>query len=124
MDAARSAKRLGAENVNIVYRRSLEELPARIEEYHHSLEEGINYYWLTNPIAYLDDQQGNLAGVECVKMVLGEPDASGRRRPEPIPNSTFTIPADAVIEALAKGKSSLVINISRNRTKPMGLHSS
>ncbi len=60
-------KRLGAENVNIVYRRSLEELPARIEEYHHSLEEGINYYWLTNPIAYLDDQQGNLAGVECVK---------------------------------------------------------
>lgn len=69
MDAARSAKRLGAENVNIVYRRSLEELPARIEEYHHSLEEGINYYWLTNPIAYLDDQQGNLGGVECVKMV-------------------------------------------------------
>ena len=104
MDAARSAKRLGAENVNIVYRRSLEELPARIEEYHHSLEEGINYYWLTNPIAYLDDQQGNLAGVECVKMVLGEPDASGRRRPEPIPNSTFTIPADAVIEAIGQGQ--------------------
>ena len=55
-------------------------------------------------IAYLDDQQGNLAGVECVKMVLGEPDASGRRRPEPIPNSTFTIPADAVIEAIGQGQ--------------------
>ena len=110
MDAARSAKRLGAENVNIVYRRSLEELPARIEEYHHSLEEGINYYWLTNPIAYLDDQQGNLAGVECVKMVLGEPDASGRRRPEPIPNSTFTIPADAVIEAIGQGANRVLLS--------------
>jgi len=110
MDAARSAKRLGAENVNIVYRRSLEELPARIEEYHRSLEEGINYYWLTNPIAYLDDQQGNLAGVECVKMVLGEPDASGRRRPEPVPDSTFTIPADAVIEAIGQGANRVLLS--------------
>lgn len=110
MDAARSAKRLGAENVNIVYRRSLEELPARIEEYHHSLEEGINYYWLTNPIAYLDDQQGNLAGVECVKMVLGEPDASGRRRPEPVPDSAFTIPADAVIEAIGQGANRVLLS--------------
>lgn len=110
MDAARSAKRLGAENVNIVYRRSLEELPARIEEYHHSLEEGINYYWLTNPIAYLDDQQGNLAGVECIKMVLGEPDVSGRRRPEPVPDSTFTIPADAVIEAIGQGANRVLLS--------------
>lgn len=74
MDAARSAKRLGAKNVAVIYRRSKEELPAREEEYHHSVEEGINYHWLTNPIEYLNDGTGKLKAVKCVKMKLGEAD--------------------------------------------------
>lgn len=103
MDAARSAKRLGAERVTVVYRRSLAELPAREEEYHHSVEEGIEYSWLTNPTAYLGDEKGQLTGVKCVKMQLGESDVSGRRRPEPIPGSEFVIPADEAIEAIGQG---------------------
>ena len=76
MDAARSAKRLGAEEVTIVYRRSLKELPARIEEYHHAVEEGIIFKWLTNPTEYVNNGQGELCGVKCIQMELGEPDAS------------------------------------------------
>lgn len=110
MDAARSAKRMGAENVSIVYRRSLEELPARIEEYHHSVEEDINYHWLTNPIEYLSDGNGELAGVKCVKMELGEPDESGRRRPVPIENSEFIIEADTVIEAIGQGSNKVLLS--------------
>ncbi|MHC5230060.1 NADPH-dependent glutamate synthase [Enterococcus sp. LJL99] len=109
MDAARSAKRLGAENVSIVYRRSLEELPARIEEYHHSVEEDINYYWLTNPIEYLDGGTGNLAGVKCIEMELGEPDESGRRRPVPVKDSEFVIEADTVIEAIGQGSNKVLL---------------
>ncbi|MBO0469557.1 NADPH-dependent glutamate synthase [Enterococcus sp. DIV0242_7C1] len=110
MDAARSAKRMGAENVSIVYRRSLEELPARIEEYHHSVEEEINYHWLTNPIEYLSDDNGNLLGVKCIKMELGEPDSSGRRRPVPIKNSEFIIEADTVIEAIGQGSNKVLLS--------------
>lgn len=110
MDAARSAKRLGAEHVSIVYRRSLEELPARIEEYHHSVEEEINYHWLTNPIEYMNDGNGNLNGVKCIKMELGEPDQSGRRRPVPIKNSEFTIEADTVIEAIGQGSNKVLLS--------------
>ena len=110
MDAARSAKRMGAGNVSIVYRRSLEELPARIEEYHHSIEEDINYHWLTNPIEYLSDGNGQLAGVKCVKMELGEPDESGRRRPVPIENSEFIIEADTVIEAIGQGSNKVLLS--------------
>ncbi len=110
MDAARSAKRMGAENVSIVYRRSLEELPARIEEYHHSVEEEINYHWLTNPIEYLSDDNGNLIGVKCIKMELGEPDSSGRRRPVPIKNSEFIIEADTVIEAIGQGSNKVLLS--------------
>lgn len=110
MDAARSAKRMGAENVSIVYRRSLEELPARIEEYHHSVEEDINYHWLTNPIEYLSDGNGELVGVKCVKMELGEPDESGRRRPVPIENSEFIIKADTVIEAIGQGSNKVLLS--------------
>ncbi|MFK4567368.1 NADPH-dependent glutamate synthase [Enterococcus sp. UD-01] len=110
MDAARSAKRLGAETVSIVYRRSLEELPARIEEYHHSVEEGITYHWLTNPIEYLDDGQGNLCGVKCIQMELGEADESGRRRPVPIENSEFIIEADTVIEAIGQGSNKVLLS--------------
>lgn len=99
MDAARSAKRLGADKVSIVYRRSLEELPAREEEYHHSVEEGIEYHWLSNPVEYMDDGAGRLKAVKCVQMELGEPDESGRRRPIVIPGSEFIIEADTAIEA-------------------------
>ncbi|WP_207695581.1 glutamate synthase (NADPH), homotetrameric [Enterococcus sp. DIV0212c] len=110
MDAARSAKRLGAEKVSIVYRRSLEELPARIEEYHHSVEEEIEYYWLTNPIEYMNNGNGDLNGVKCIKMELGEPDESGRRRPVPIKNSEFIIEADTVIEAIGQGSNKVLLS--------------
>lgn len=110
MDAARSAKRLGAENVSIVYRRSLEELPAREEEYHHSVEEGINYHWLSNPIEYLDDGNGRLTAVKCMQMELGEPDGSGRRRPIVIPGSEFIIEADTAIEAIGQGANKVLLD--------------
>lgn len=110
MDAARSAKRLGAETVSIVYRRSLEELPARIEEYHHSVEEDIQYHWLTNPIEYIGNENGELSGVKCVQMELGEPDDSGRRRPVPIENSEFIIEADTVIEAIGQGSNKVLLS--------------
>ncbi len=110
MDAARSAKRLGADEVSVVYRRSLEELPARIEEYHHSVEEDIQYNWLTNPVEYLSNGKGELSGVKCVKMALGEPDESGRRRPVMIPGSEFTIEADTVIEAIGQGSNQVLLS--------------
>ncbi|MGO3727898.1 NADPH-dependent glutamate synthase [Enterococcus viikkiensis] len=110
MDAARSAKRLGADNVSIVYRRSLEELPAREEEYHHSVEEGINYHWLSNPIEYLDDGNGRLTAVKCVQMELGESDESGRRRPIVIPGSEFIIEADTAIEAIGQGANKVLLD--------------
>lgn len=110
MDAARSAKRLGADKVSIVYRRSLEELPAREEEYHHSVEEGIEYHWLTNPVEYIDDGAGRLKAVKCVQMELGEPDESGRRRPIVIPGSEFTIEADTAIEAIGQGANKVLLD--------------
>ncbi|MDR3076694.1 MAG: NADPH-dependent glutamate synthase [Synergistaceae bacterium] len=110
MDAARSAKRLGAENVSIVYRRSLKELPARIEEYHHAVEEGIEFHWLTNPAAYVDDGTGKVNGVTCIRMELGEPDASGRRRPVPVAGSEFFIEADTAIEAIGQGANKLLFS--------------
>lgn len=110
MDAARSAKRLGAEKVSIVYRRSLEELPAREEEYHHSVEEGIEYHWLTNPVEYINDGSGRLSAVKCVQMELGEPDDSGRRRPIVIPGSEFVIEADTAIEAIGQGANKLLLD--------------
>lgn len=110
MDAARSAKRLGADKVSIVYRRSLEELPAREEEYHHSVEEGIEYHWLSNPIEYIDDGNGRLQAVKCVQMELGEPDESGRRRPIVIPGSEFIIEADTTIEAIGQGANKVLLD--------------
>ncbi|MDT2756147.1 NADPH-dependent glutamate synthase [Enterococcus asini] len=110
MDAARSAKRLGAENVTIVYRRSKEELPAREEEYHHSVEEGIQYHWLSNPVEYINDGTGKLTAVKCVKMALGEPDGSGRRRPVVIPNSEFIVEADTAIEAIGQGANRVLLD--------------
>lgn len=110
MDAARSAKRLGAEEVNVVYRRSLQELPARIEEYHHAVQEGIIFNWLTNPTEYVNDGNGQLKAVKCIKMELGEPDASGRRRPIPIPNSEFLVEADCAIEAIGQGSNKVLLS--------------
>ena len=99
MDAARTALRLGAE-VTIVYRRGEKELPARAEEVHHAKEEGINFQLLTNPVEVLSDDKGWVRGIRCIRMELGEPDASGRRSPIPIQGSEFDIEADALIVAL------------------------
>ena len=96
MDAARSAMRLGAEHVYIIYRRSEAELPARREEVHHAKEEGIEFVLLTNPVKIHGDENANVKSIECIKMELGEPDASGRRRPIPVEGSNFEIPVDTV----------------------------
>ncbi len=108
MDAARCAKRLGAENVSIVYRRSEEEMPARKEEIHHAKEEGIIFRVLTNPTEIIADDMGNAISVSCDEMTLGEPDASGRRRPIKKPDSTFSIEADTVIMAIGTSPNPLI----------------
>jgi glutamate synthase (NADPH) small chain len=103
MDGARVAKRLGGEHVYLVYRRSMEELPARAEEAHHAQEEGIDFRLLTNPIRIIGDENGWVKGLECVKMELGEPDASGRRRPVEVKGSEHIIPVEVVIVAIGQG---------------------
>ncbi len=100
MDSARTALRLGAAEVTIVYRRSRAEAPARVEEVHHAEQEGVIFKFLTLPLKYLDDGQGWIRGMECQKMELGEPDDSGRRRPIPIPGSEFTIDCDLAVVAI------------------------
>ena len=107
MDAARTALRLGAE-VHIVYRRSEEELPARVEEVHHAKEEGIIFDLLTNPVEILADEKGWVNGIKCIKMELGEPDASGRRRPVEVPGSEFVIDVDTVIMSLGTSPNPLI----------------
>lgn len=107
MDAARTALRLGAE-VHIVYRRSEEELPARVEEVHHAKEEGIIFDLLTNPVEILSDEKGWVTGMTCIRMELGEPDESGRRRPAPVEGSEFTIDADTVIMSLGTSPNPLI----------------
>ncbi len=100
MDAVRTARRLGAEHARIVYRRSAAELPARAEEVGHAEAEGVEFDFLTSPVAVLGDDDGWVRGLRCVRMQLGEPDESGRRRPEPIPDSEFTVECDNVIMAI------------------------
>jgi glutamate synthase (NADPH/NADH) small chain len=112
MDAARTALRLGAE-VHIVYRRSEAELPARVEEVHHAKEEGIIFDLLTNPTEILTDENGWVKGMTCVKMQLGEPDASGRRSPEVIPGSEFTMDLDAVIMSLGTSPNPLISSTTK-----------
>ena len=107
MDAARTALRLGAE-VHIVYRRSEEELPARVEEVHHAKEEGIIFDLLTNPVEILADEKGWVTGMTCIRMELGEPDESGRRRPAPVEGSEFTIDVDTVIMSLGTSPNPLI----------------
>ena len=100
MDAVRTSLRLGAEEALIVDRRSEKEMGSRVEEYHHAIEEGVKFHWLTNPLEILDDGNGWVGGLKCQKMKLGEPDTSGRARPIPIEGSEFVIPADNVVLAI------------------------
>jgi len=108
MDSARTAMRLGADHVYLIYRRSRAEMPARIEEIHHAEEEGIELHLLTNPIRYIGNDKGWVVGVECLKMELGEPDESGRRRPVPMKGSEFVIDIDTAVIAIGAGANPLV----------------
>jgi len=103
MDSARVAKRLGARNVYLIYRRSRAEMPARAEEAHHAEEEGIDFRLLTNPVRIIGDDKMWVTGIECIRMELGEPDASGRRRPVEVPGSEHIIPVEVVIMAIGQG---------------------
>ncbi len=113
MDAARSALRLGAEKVYIIYRRSLEELPARKEEVEHAMEEGVEFKLLNNPVAILDDGKFNVKAIRCIKMELGEPDASGRRRPIAVEGSEFDIDVDVVIQSIGTSPNPLIKNTTK-----------
>ena len=108
MDSARTAMRLGAKSVKVVYRRSREEMPARNEELHHAEEEKIEFVLLTNPTKFFGDENGRLTGMECLQMELGEPDASGRRRPIPIEGSEFKIETDLVVVAVGSNANPLL----------------
>ena len=108
MDAARTSLRLGAEHVYIVYRRSEAELPARLEEVHHAKEEGIDFQLLNNPVEILGDEQGWVKALRCIRMELGEPDASGRRRPVAIEGSEYELEVDTVIMAIGNGPNPIV----------------
>jgi len=108
MDAVRTSKRLGAANARIIYRRSEVEMPARIEEVHHAKEEGIEFVMLTNPLEFLGDEAGWLYGVKLQKMELGEPDASGRRRPVAIPGSEYVMPIDMAVIAIGNGSNPII----------------
>ena len=122
MDAARTALRLGAEKVYIVYRRSMEELPARKEEVEHAQEEGIEFRLLNNPVEILgynnpddprDPRNGFVTGMKCIKMELGEPDASGRRRPVEVPGSEFVLDVDTIIMAIGTSPNPLIKNTTK-----------
>ena len=108
MDAARCALRLGADEVSIVYRRSLEELPARAEEVEHAMEEGVQFRLLNNPVEILSDENGFVSGMRCIRMELGEPDASGRRAPVEIPDSEFVINCECVVVAVGTSPNPLI----------------
>ena len=108
MDAARCARRMGAEHGYVVYRRGEEEMPARREEIHHAKEEGIEFLFLNNPVKILGDEKGCVRAMECIKMELGEPDASGRRRPIEVPGSEFELEVDAVIMSLGTSPNPLI----------------
>ena len=108
MDSARTALRLGADQVRIIYRRSREEMPARIEEIHHGEEEGLEFHLLAAPLNFIGDSDGRLAGVRCQRMELGEPDESGRRRPVPIKGSEFETECDTAVISIGAGANPLL----------------
>jgi len=120
MDAMRVCLRLGAEHVRCLYRRSRAEAPARAEELHHAEQEGIDFHWLVSPVELLDDGQRNVRAVRCVRMVLGEPDESGRRRPIPEPGSEFEIEADMVVYAIGTNANPIIGQTSRLKLDKRG----
>ncbi|MDR2112432.1 MAG: NADPH-dependent glutamate synthase [Candidatus Accumulibacter sp.] len=120
MDAMRVSLRLGAEKVYCIYRRSSKEAPARAEEIHHAGEEGVEFHWLTNPVAVLDDGHGGVKGLRCVRMELGEPDASGRRRPVPVAGSEFDFECDLVVYAIGTNANPIMGQTSGLRLNKRG----
>jgi glutamate synthase (NADPH/NADH) small chain len=120
MDAMRVCLRLGAQKVYCVYRRSRAECPARAEEVHHAEQEGIEFHWLTAPVAILDDGQGGVRGMRCIRMELGEPDASGRRRPVPVAGSEFDFEADQVVYAIGTNANPIIGQTSRLKLDKRG----
>jgi glutamate synthase (NADPH/NADH) small chain len=120
MDAMRVSLRLGAEKVYCIYRRTLEESPARREELEHAEEEGVEFHWLTAPVAILDDGHGNIRGMRCIRMELGEPDSSGRRRPVPVAGSDFEFEADTVVYAIGTSANPIIGQTSKIRLNKWG----
>jgi glutamate synthase (NADPH/NADH) small chain len=120
MDALRVSLRLGAEKVYCVYRRSKTEAPARAEEIHHAGEEGVEFHWLTTPIEVLGDDQKRVRGMRCQKMELGEPDASGRRRPVPVPGSEFEFECDSVVYAIGTNANPILGQTSKLKLNKRG----
>jgi glutamate synthase (NADPH/NADH) small chain len=108
MDSVRTALRLGAEEAIVVYRRAREQLPARAEEIHHAEQEGVKFHFLTSPVKFIGDEEGRVKGMECIRMELGEPDDSGRRRPIPIEGSNFLIDTDLVVISVGAGANPLL----------------
>lgn len=113
MDTVRVALRVGAEHGLVVYRRSVQEMTARVEEHHHAIEEGVEFHWLTNPIEILGDEDGWVTGLRCVRMELGEPDESGRARPVPIEGSEFVIPVDNVVLSIGNKPNPLLLQTTK-----------
>src|SRR4249920_2127670 len=120
MDAMRVCKRLGSEKVTCIYRRTKAESPARVEEVHHAEEEGIEFHWLTNPVEILDDGKGNVRGMRCVRMELGEPDESGRRGPVPVPGSEFEFETDTVVIAIGTHANPIIGQTSKLKLNRRG----
>ena len=121
MDAARTALRLGAEEVTLIYRRSGQEMPARAEEVHHAEQEGVRFAFLTAPVTYRGDERAFVREVECQKMELGEPDGSGRRKPCPVPGSNFIIPIDMAVVAIGLSPNPLLPSLTPGlETHPWG----
>ncbi len=120
MDALRVSKRLGAEKVYCIYRRTKAESPARAEELHHAEQEGIDFHWLTNPVEVLDDGKGNVRGMRCIRMELGEPDDSGRRRPVPVAGSEFEFECDLVVFAIGTNANPIIGQTSKLKLNKWG----
>jgi glutamate synthase (NADPH/NADH) small chain len=120
MDALRVSKRLGAASVTCLYRRSKTEAPARAEEVHHAEQEGIEFHWLSAPVEVIDDGNGSVSGIRCIKMELGEPDQSGRRRPMPIGGSEFELETDQVVFAIGTNANPIIGQTSNLKLNKRG----